>query len=189
MKRFYLLLPLFLLVALLMAWVGVRDSMLPESSAMVGVTPLPAVTPTVTPTPGWWHEADFATPSLKKLPGVPRPKFQGGAGGVEPGTKVPFQVISCPTVGVKITDIRTAEGPWWHISGTVSIPNLWYWKAEISTDGQHWASLYRSEAPVIDSVLVRLNLTTIPAGAQQIRLMAVDGTGNYPEGCVISVVR
>ena len=158
-----------------------------ESSTVAGSAPLPTVIPTATAAPGWWRETDFSTPTLKKLPGVPRPQFKGGAGGVEPGTKVPFQVISCPTDSVKITDIRTASGPWWHISGTTSIRNLWYWKAEISAGGQHWASLYRSEAPVVDGVLVRLNLTTIPAGAQQIRLMAVDGTGNYPEPCVVAV--
>lgn len=98
---------------------------------------------------------------------------------------------------MKITDIRTASGPlrqaqgrlWWHISGTASIPNLWYWKAEISEDGQNWANLYRSEMPIVNDVLVRLILTTITAGAQQIRLMAVDGTGNYPEGCVVDVGR
>ena len=187
MKRFSFLLPLLLLAAALMAWSGVRDSMLPESNAMAGPAPLPTVTATITPTPGWWQETDFSPPTLKKLPGVPRPKFKGSAGAQEAGKNVPFQVISCPTGGVKITDIRTASGPWWYISGTASFPNLWYWKAEISADGQHWASLYRSKSPVVSGLLVRLNLTTIPAGAQQIRLMAVDRTGNYPAPCVVRV--
>jgi hypothetical protein len=188
MKRFYLLLPLLFLAGLVVARIGVRDSRMPEFRAMVGPAPLPTVTPTVTAAPGWWDETDFATPTLKKLPGAPKPKFQGGmGGGQEPGEKVPFKIISCPTIGVKITEIRTASGPWWHIFGVASIPNLWYWKAEISADGKNWASLYRSEAPVVNGVLVRLNLTTIPAEAQQIRLMAVDGTGNYPEPCVVKV--
>jgi len=188
MKRFHFLLPLFLLAVLLVAWIGVRDSEMPESLAMVGSTPLPTVTPTLTPTPGWWSDVDFATPTIKKLPGVPRPKFKGGAGSAaEPGQKVPFEVISCPTEGVKILDIRTASGPWWHISGIASMPNLWYWKAEISADGTNWASLYRSEAPIANGVLVRLIMTTIPAGARQIRLTAVDRTGNYPEPCVVNV--
>jgi hypothetical protein len=88
---------------------------------------------------------------------------------------------------VKISDIRTASGPWWHISGTASIPDLWYWKAEISADGSNWASLYRSEAAVVSDVLVRLNLTTIPAGSQQVKLTAVDRTGNYPKPCLVRI--
>ena len=165
MKRFYLLLPLFLVAGLFVAWIGVRDSEMPESLAMVGPTPLPTVTPTLTPTPGWWSETDLATPTLKKLPGVPRPKLKGGAdGAAEPGQKVPFEIISCPTEGVKISDIRTASGPWWHISGTASIPNLWYWKAEISADGANWASLYRSEAPVVKRRAGASELDNDPGG-------------------------
>ena len=82
---------------------------------------------------------------LPKLPGLPRPGFQGVAA-QEPGQKVAFQVVSCPTAGVRIADIRTAQPGWWQISGTASIPNLWYWKAEISADGSHWANLVRAES-------------------------------------------
>ena len=187
MKRFYFLLPLLLLTVALMAMSGFRDSQMPESIAMAGPTPLPTVTPTTMPAPGWWHAAELATPTLKKLPGVPRPQFDGGAGGDEPGKKVPFQITSCPTNGVKITDIRTAESPWWHISGTAAIPDLWYWKAEISADGANWASLYRSEAAVTGGVLVRLNLSTIPASARHVKLTAVDKTWNYPEPCLVEI--
>ena len=89
---------------------------------------------------------------------------------------------------VKITAIRTASGPWWHIFGVADIPELWYWKAEASVDGQHWAMLYRN-GHAAAGLLLRLNLTTLPAGALLLRLTAVDRTGNYPEPCVVRAER
>ncbi len=44
--------------------------------------------------------------------------------------------------------------------------------------------LYRSERPA-SGLLLRLNLTTLPAGPLLIRLTAVDRTGNYPGPCVV----
>ena len=38
-------------------------------------------------------------------------------------------------------------------------------------------------------LLVRLNLTTIPTDARQIKLTVVDRTGNYPEPCVVGMGR
>lgn len=186
MKTRYVV-PLLLITLTLVAWNGLRDSKLPESVAGALPPQLPTVTATRTPAPGWWRDVSFATPTLKKLPGLPNPQFGNGVGGQAPGTKVAFQPISCPTAGVKISDIRTAAGPWWHIFGSASIPNLWYWKAETSADGQQWASLYQAETTVTDGLLLRLNLTTVPAGARQMRLTAVDRTGNYPEPCVVKI--
>ena len=63
-------------------------------------------------------------------------------------------------------DIGYSHGLWplvAHFRHSID-PGLWYWKAEISADGANWASLYRSEQPMVNGVLVRLNLTTIPAG-------------------------
>lgn len=179
--------PLLLIALTLVAWIGGRDSKLPESVAGAMPPKLPTVTATLTPAPGWWQDVSFATPTLKKLPGLPNPQFDNGVGGPAPGARVVFQPISCPTTGVKISDIRTAAGSWWHIFGTASIPNLWYWKAEISADGQHWASLYQAETAVSGGLLVRLNLTTVPASARQMRLTAVDRTGNYPGPCVVKI--
>ncbi len=173
----------FLAVAL-MSTLALHSAPMPARPVIARTTPLPTVTPTATATPGWWDDAEFATPTLPRLPGVKKPAFSGGVGGPEPGQPVPFRVISCPTAGVKITEIRTASGPWWHIFGMADIPNLWYWKAESSGDGEHWMMLYRSEQPA-SGLLVRLNLTTLPARPLFLRLTAVDRTGNYPEPCVV----
>ncbi len=177
-------LTLLLLTVALMATFALHRAPMPARPVIAQTTPLPTDTPTATATPGWWDEADFATPTLPKLPGVKKPAFSGGVGGAEPGQPVPFTVISCPTAGVKITEIRTASGPWWHIFGVADIPNLWYWKTEASVDGQHWAMLYRSERAA-SGLLLRLNLTTLPAGPLFLRITAVDRTGNYPGPCVV----
>ena len=175
---------LLLITAILMSALALHRAPMPTRPVIAQTTPLPTVTPTATATSGWWDEANFATPTLPKLPGVKKPAFSGSVGGQAPGQPVPFTVISCPTAGVKITEIRTASEPWWHIFGVADIPNLWYWKTEASVDGQHWAMLYRSERAA-SGLLLRLNLTTLPGGPLLIRLTAVDRTGNYPGPCVI----
>lgn len=134
-----------LLTLTLIAAIGLRDSQMPEPIVVADAAPLPSSTATATPAPGWWDDLDFATPTLKKLPGLPDPQFEGGVAGQEAGEPVPFQVISCPGGGVQISGVVTAQPGWWHITGTASIPDLWYWKAELSGDGAAWVGLYRSE--------------------------------------------
>ena len=180
------LLPLAVTFVLL-AWLGLRDSRQPSPLAAPVPAPLATVTPTLTPTPGWWQALAFATPTLPNLPGVPKPGFQGGEGGGGAGEKVPFRVLSCPLTEVRIADIRTGERGWWQIAGSATLATLWYWKAEISPDGRSWAGLYQAQAPVRDGVLVQLNLGTIGHGPHQLRLTAVDRTGNYPEPCLVEV--
>ena len=187
-QKHFFPLTLLLMTGILMIAIALHRAPMPERAVIAQTTPLPTVTPTATATPGWWDDADFTTPTLPKLPGVKKPAFSGGVGGQEPGKPVPFTVLSCPTEGVKITEIRTASGPWWHIFGVADIPDLWYWKAEASVDGRHWAMLYRSEQAA-SGLLVRLNLTTLPAGPLLIRLTAVDRTGNYPGPCVVRAGR
>ncbi len=152
-------------------------------------SPLPTVTPTFTPTPGWWASVPVtATPPLPGLPGLPHVSLSGGAASHSAGAPVPFSVLSCPRGDVKITAVTTgSRAGWWNIAGTAAIPNQEYWKGEISADGAGWTMLYRSNAAVQGGTLIEFNTRTVPAGAYQIRLLAVDRTGNYPEPCVISV--
>ena len=161
----------------------------------VAAKPLATVTPTAEATPGWWATVPVtATPALPGLPRLPKVSLSGGAGGLQAGDPVAFSVVTCPRADVKITAITTAGKPgWrastpyvWNIVGTAAIPNQGYWKGELSADGQGWTMLYRSKAVVQDGLLIEFNTRTVPAGAYQIRLTAVDRTGNYPEPCVIS---
>ena len=154
--------------------------------------PTPALLPTVTPEPsptgGWWDAVSMTPAALPALHGVPAPGTGGlGVGGASGGEDVPFSVAACPQPAVKITKIVTAKPPWWNVYGTATIPNLEYWKAELSADGQGWALLYRSAAAVADGLLIEFNTRTVPKGAYQLRLLAVDRTGNYGEPCTVSI--
>jgi hypothetical protein len=155
----------------------------------VTAKPLATVTPTTEATPGWWATVPVtATPALPSLPGLPKVSLNGGAGGLQAGEPVAFSVVTCPRADVKITAVTTAGKPgWWNIVGTAAIANQEYWKGELSPNGQGWTMLYRSNAAVQDGLLIEFNTRTVPAGAYQIRLTAVDRTGNYPEPCVIGV--
>jgi len=185
------LLPLLIIFSLvLVAVVGIAVATAsPPEPITANLEAPPTSTPTATPTPGWWAEKDFsATPTLKKLPGVPKPEFKGGIGGEAPGKPLKIKPVSCPTAGVQITGVETGGGVWWHVIGVASIPNLWYWKMEASADGNAWLHLYRQDGPA-RGVLSRVNLSTLPAQPAFFRLTAVDRTGNYPTPCTIQVRR
>jgi hypothetical protein len=153
----------------------------------VAASPLATVTPTGTPVGGWWDHVTLTPPPLPPLPKLPAVGLGGAAGGAQAGQPVAFQVIDCPTGGAVISAITTAKVGWWNITGTAEIPNLAYWKGEISADGQGWTMLYRSPQPVRAGLLIEFNTRTVPPGTYQIRLLAVDRTGNYPAPCVIQV--
>lgn len=168
----------------LLAGIAQREFNRPVSFA---ASPLPTVTPTVTPVGGWWNDVTLTPAPLSKLPALPAVGLGGVTGGVQAGQPVPFQVIACPTGSVAISAVTTAKAGWWNITGTTEIPNLEYWKGEISADGKGWTMLYRSPQPVRAGLLIEFNTRTVPAGTYQIRLLAVDRTGNYPAPCVIQV--
>lgn len=154
---------------------------------------LPTITPTPLPTSGWWSDTRFFTPTLPSLGGLPGlpavslDEIPSGVGGVAVDQPVPFQVSSCPTSGVHIEQIVTGKPGWWSIHGTAQIDNLWYWKGELSSDGSHWSQLYRSESPVNNATLINFLTRTVAKGRYQLRLTAVNKTGNYPEPCIVQV--
>ena len=150
---------------------------------------LPGVTPGITPTSGWWAQVPVtATPNLPSLPGLPKVSLSRGSAGLAAGTPVPYDVLSCPTASVQITAVMTGGKPgWWNIIGTAALPDQAYWKGELSADGQGWTMLYHATQPVREGLLIEFNTRTVPPGAYQIRLLAVDRTGNYPEPCVIRI--
>lgn len=151
---------------------------------------LPTVTPAPTPTGGWWDAVSLTPPPLPVLPGLPAVGLGtlggGGAGG---GEAVPFKVIACPQPAVRIAKIVTGRPGWWNVYGTAAIPDLEYWKAELSAQdgGQGWTLLYRTSVAVTDGLLIEFNTRTVPKGAYQLRLLAVDRTGNYGEPCTVGI--
>ena len=167
----------------LFAAIAERDVTRPVGFA---ASPLATVTPPSASAEGWWASVPVtATPSLPGLPGLP--KVGLGDAGLQAGAPVPFQLISCPTGGVAVSAITTAKPGWWNITGSAEIANLEYWKGEISADGKGWTMLYNSPRPVRDGVLIEFNTRTVPRGTYQVRLLAVDRTGNYPAPCVIQI--
>jgi hypothetical protein len=145
-------------------------------------TPAPAITAMAT---GWWDNVKLAPPALPALPGLPQVNLSGTGG--QGSAPVPFRVLSCPQPTVRITQIVTARPPWWIVTGSAAVPNLEYWKAELSADGQGWTPLYRSAAQVADGQLIEFNTGTVPKGSYQLRLMAVDKTGNYGPPCAVAI--
>ncbi len=160
------------------------------ATAPMPVATLPMlVTSTATPAPtaGWWSTPVLTPPPMGSLPALPTVALSAAAGPGQ-GAPVAFQVLSCPRTDVRIDQITGgARRGWWNISGTAAIPGQSYWKGEISADGQGWQMLYRAEQPVQGGLLIEFNTRTVPAGAYQVRLTAVDRTGNYPEPCLIEV--
>lgn len=156
----------------------------PEQPAPWTPVAVATFTPTPTATPGWWNEVTTPTPfPLPTLPSV-------GLDGVAPekeGEEVKFEVVSCPTSGVQIENIIAARPFWWNVYGTAAIPNLWYWKAELSPDGEHWTMLYQSGSPVAGGLLLEFHTRTVLPGVYFLRLTAVDRTGNFPEPCTVKV--
>ncbi len=149
---------------------------------------LPTVTPAPSPTGGWWDAVRLTPSALPALPGLPAAGLGSlGGGGASGGEAVPFSVIACPQPVVKISKIVTGKPGWWNVYGAAGAANLAYWKAELSADGQGWALLYRSAAAVADGLLIEFNTRTVPKGAYQLRLLAVDRTGNYGEPCTVSI--
>jgi hypothetical protein len=169
----------------LLVWRGVATGRPKPVGAWTPV-PLRESTPTPTATPGWWATVSLTPPKPGALPTIPNVKDLGGAG-FKAGEKIPFQTVSCPTDGVKITNIYTERPGWWAIFGVATIPNMNYWKAEISPDGKHLTLLYRSAATVGGGLLVEFKTGTVPGGTYFMRLLAVDETGNYPKPCTIQV--
>lgn len=177
------------LLAILVTF-AIADAQRPTAVQSLALSALPTPTVTITATPDWWQGLVFTLPTLEKLPGVPALALDGAGGVAGGGTNqsVPYQTVTCPHPDVRINRITTGtRRGWWYISGTATITNLWYWKGELSADGQHWTTLYSSQQPVKEGTLIEFLTTTVPKGQYQLRLMAVDKSGNYPEPCVVQV--
>lgn len=159
-------------------------------------SPLPTGTPMPSPTGGWWDRVSMTPPAPGALPGIPSVASLDAAGGGPPaGQAVPFSIVACPEPAVRIARIVTGKAGWWNVYGTAAAANLEYWKVELSADsfdsaqdgGQGWTLLYRQNAGVQDGLLMEFNTRTVPAGAYQLRLLAVDRTGNYGAPCTVSI--
>ena len=178
---------LLALVALaLIGAVGAMSARAPEGRPAAAMATLRKPTVTPSPTAGWWGKVTPGPYGLHPMPTLPRVGIHG-VEGKEGVRRVPFSLVSCPTDGVAIETITEPRPGWWNVYGTAAIPNLWYWKAELSPDGSHWSGLYSSGVPVAHGLLVEFRTDTVQPGSYLMRLTAVDRTGNYPKPCVVRV--
>lgn len=182
------------LVALLLIVLGVLGMSAPASPIRLTMDPLPTARPTPTQTPvvDWWSDLSMGQTALPALPAIPTVALDNPGSADNnahtPDQPIPFETVSCPTSTVRIKQIVTGARPgWWIISGTATVDNFWYWKAELSADGSNWTVLHSGQSPIDSGRLLEFLTTTVPSGSYQLRLLAVDKSGNYPPPCTIRI--
>jgi LysM repeat protein len=76
------------------------------------------------------------------------------------------------------------------VRGTAAIDNFWYYKLEFAYGEwpTEWSLIEDLHfEPVVSGYLGDWKTGALPEGVYQLRLVVVDGTGNYPEPCQVQV--
>lgn len=100
------------------------------------------------------------------------------------GCTSPLVQITNPAAGQRIREAFL-------VAGTATLGNFGYYKLEIRADsGESYNFLSRSETPVIDGELGRVDRSLFQPGLHWLRLVVVDNTGNIPLNttCVIPIL-
>ncbi len=98
------------------------------------------------------------------------------------GCDNPNATLTAPKMGERIAGA-------YEVHGTANIPNLAFYKYEISgvgTNGE-WLSLGVGTKPVVDGALGTFDATAREPGNYAFRLVVLDSSGNFPPPCVITV--
>jgi hypothetical protein len=98
------------------------------------------------------------------------------------GCKNPNATLTAPKSGERIAGA-------YEVHGTANIPNLAFYKFEISgagTDGQ-WLSLGVGTKPVVNGTLGSFDATAREGGNYAFRLVVLDSSGNSPPPCVVTI--
>jgi hypothetical protein len=98
------------------------------------------------------------------------------------GCDNPDATLTAPQTGDRIAGA-------FEVRGTANIPNLAFYKIELSGAGTggEWLSLDVGTDPVLDSVLGSFDATARSSGDYAFRLVVVDNAGNSPPPCVVAV--
>jgi hypothetical protein len=98
------------------------------------------------------------------------------------GCENPDATLTAPQDGDRIAGA-------FEVLGTANIPNLAFYKIEISGAGTggEWLSLAVGTAPVVEGVLGRFDATARETGNYAFRLVVVDNAGRSPPPCVVAV--
>ncbi len=98
------------------------------------------------------------------------------------GCDNPNATLTAPKKGERIAGA-------YEVHGTANIPNLAFYKFEISGAGTNgeWLSLGVGTKPVVDGPLGTFDATAREPGNYAFRLVVLDSAGNYPPPCVITI--
>ena len=98
------------------------------------------------------------------------------------GCDNPNATLTAPKLGTRIAGA-------YEVRGTANIPNLAFYKFEISGVGTNgvWLSLGVGTNPVVDGDLGRFDATAREPGNYAFRLVVLDSSGNFPAPCVVTV--
>jgi hypothetical protein len=98
------------------------------------------------------------------------------------GCENPNATLTAPKKGERI-----AGG--YEVHGTANIPNLAFYKFEISGAGTNgeWLSLGVGTKPVMNGLLGTFDATARDPGNYAFRLVVLDSSGNFPPPCVVVV--
>lgn len=98
------------------------------------------------------------------------------------GCDNPLATLTAPKTGDRIAGS-------FEVAGTANIPNMAFYKFEISGAGTggEWLSLGVGPTPVVDGVLGRFDAGARETGEYAFRLVVVDNAGEGPPPCVVVV--
>jgi hypothetical protein len=98
------------------------------------------------------------------------------------GCENPNATLTAPKKGERIAGA-------YEVHGTANIPNLAFYKFEISGAGTNgeWLSLGVGTKSVVDGLLGRFDATAREPGNYAFRLVVLDSSGNFPPACVVTV--
>jgi LysM repeat protein len=104
------------------------------------------------------------------------------------------QVAVCPSLSNITYPTVNAELNGWgttFVKGTATDDNFWFYKLEFGWGElpDEWFVIEELHyAPVVNGILGYWNTGALPEGVYQLRLVVVDGTGNYPQPCQVRVI-
>ena len=98
------------------------------------------------------------------------------------GCANPNATLTSPKSGQRIAGA-------FEVDGTANIPNLAFYKFEISGAGTNgeWLSLGVGTTPVMNGQLGSFDATARESGNYAFRLVVLDSSGNFPPPCVVTV--
>lgn len=147
---------------------------LPPTPTPPPLLPTPTVTPTPLPPPTPAEATFQGTPVF-----IPTPNNSRGG---PPNCPNPGSIITQPGNGAKVAGVV-------QIMGAATVDKFDYYKFEFKepTTGE-WVFVNLFNTPVQSGVLGQWNSDTVPPGEYEFRLVVVDGTGNFPEPCVVRLI-